>query len=356
MAFPPHLPAPSSNIKTHRKWQRIKMLLAATAFGLMAGLSGAAVMLGWIWPGLGGGDSWVISSGTNRWLNNSQMEEQVRIEMNDRMVMIYSEQKTVHAVGYLDEKNKLGEGVVLTSDGWVVMTESGEESSYKNWRVVLQNKSIFRVEKILTDRTSGLVYLKLAVLDKNIEFNNTQFKAINFNNDLLKSGDSLYVGENGQWYGAIVRLSRSQAKQLPHPDFVPTTFYELNVGVKPGRILANGQGRIVGISLGDGTVLPAQYISRTLDSILAKGKITFPTFGIEGWYNTERPIVIGTESISGFLVTKGSDAIKTGDVLIEVNGKIVDEVDLWYNMTNNKSARFKVWRAGKSLEITSSIK
>jgi len=132
MAFPPHLPAPSCNVASHRKWQRIKILLAAAVFGLVAGLSGAAIMLGWIWPGWGGGDDWMVSRVNNSWLNRTQLEERVRIEMADRVAVVYSRANVWHGANYFSETDKIGEASVVTSDGWLVMHYQGSVGGYKS--------------------------------------------------------------------------------------------------------------------------------------------------------------------------------------------------------------------------------
>ena len=73
--YPPHLPPPSCNLETHRRLRRLKILGAATFFGLIAGLTGASMMIAWIWPGYGGGDLWVVTEQTRSPLYRAQLEE-----------------------------------------------------------------------------------------------------------------------------------------------------------------------------------------------------------------------------------------------------------------------------------------
>lgn len=351
MAYPPHLPAPSCNVATHRKWQRIKILLAAAVFGLVAGLSGAAIMLGWIWPGWGGGDDWMVSRVNNSWLTHTQLEDRVRLEMVDRVAAVYTRVSSLHGVGYFSNDDKIGEAMVVTSDGWLVMRHSGSISGYKSWQVLF-NDEVYKITNILADQNAGLVYFKLAENKQVAGRDGAQFKIVSFDNNLTHVGDEVYVLQNGGWQYAIVKQLLTKAVSLPHADSAPVARYSLNINVESGEIVIDKSGKVIGVVTDNGLVLPAQYISRVLAGVLEKKIVFYPSFGLEGWFNFEQPIVVGTESLKGFLVTKGSSGdVRVGDVITEINGQIVNEENLWYNLNATSVARVKIFRIGKILEV-----
>lgn len=350
MSFPPHLPAPSCNVATHRKWQRVKILLAAAVFGLVAGLSGAAIMLGWIWPGWGGGEDWMVSRVNNSWLTHTQLEDRVRLEMVDRVASVYARANSMRGVGYFSNTDKIGEAMAVTSDGWLVMHYTGSVSSYKAWQVLL-NDQVYKITNILADQNTGLVYFKLAENKQLAGREGVQFKVVSFENDLAAVGDEVYVLQNGGWQYAIVKQLLPAAVKLPHADSTPVARYSLNIVVAPGEIVIDKSGKSIGVAVGNGLVLPARYISRVLAGVLEKKVVFYPTFGLEGWFNYEQPIVVDVESLKGFLVTKGSGLVLGGDVVTEINGEIVNEDILWYNLNTTAAVRVKVFRAGKVLEV-----
>jgi hypothetical protein len=350
MSFPPHLPAPSCNIITHRKWQRIKILSAAAVFGLAAGLSGAAIMLGWIWPGWGGGDDWMVSRVNNSWLSRTQLEERVRLEMVDRVAEVYARASNLRGVNYFSNNDKVGEAMVVTSDGWLVMYFPGSIAGYKYWQVLL-NDEVYKVTNILTDQNAGLVYFKLAENKQPAGRDGTQFKVVSFENNLVQAGDEVYVLQNNDWQYAIVKQLLPKAISVPHLDSAPVARYSLNINVLAGEIVIDKSGKSIGVVAEDGSVLPARYISRVLSGVLERKIIFYPSFGLEGWFSFEQPIAVGIESLKGFLVTKGSGEIRSGDVIVEINGQIVNEDNLWYNLNTTSAVRVKVSRMGKILEV-----
>lgn len=350
MAFPPHLPAPSCSIESHRKWQRIKILLLATFFGLAAGLSGAAIMLGWIWPGWGGGDDWVISRVNNSWLNRTQVEERVRLEMADRVAVVYERASVSRGVGYLDKDDRLGEAAIVTSDGWLVMYHPDSIASYKMWQVVLGGE-VYKVDSILSDKHTDLVYFKLLENKKVAGREGMQFKVISFENNLSRVGDEVYVLQNDNWQYAVVRQVLSRATAIPHIDSAPITRYSVNIDINPGELVIDKSGKTIGVATEGSVILPARYISRVLAGVLEKRAVVYPSFGLEGWFNSEQPIIVGTESVKGFFVSKGAEEIRGGDIILEMNGQVVDEDVLWYNINNTSAVRTKLKRADKVLEI-----
>ena len=99
----PHLPPKSSNVEAHRLWNRLKILLVIVVFSLLAGLSGASIMLGWIWPKFAEGDTW-ITSYTRPGLSRAQLEDRVREELSSRILGVYRGMGSINGANYLNKK------------------------------------------------------------------------------------------------------------------------------------------------------------------------------------------------------------------------------------------------------------
>lgn len=348
----PHLPPQSCNIEHHRKWQRIKILLAAAVFGLVAGMAGASMILGWIWPGFGGGDTWIMSRSVSS-VSHDLLDDRVRVELEDRIGVVYRDLSTASGLSYLSQDKKIGEAFFVSSDGWMALYYPAYDGAYKNWRVFLKNGSSFNVQKVLRDSNSNLVYLKIAPSDQG-----AQFKVMNFG-DSVKPLEDLFILNSNSWRHSSVISKTNHAFHLPHLDSAPSTAIEVNDNFEAGDIVVSTQGKMIGVISDSRFVLPSQYISGILPSILSAQKITYRTLGVQGWFSEEQPIIINNERTYGFAVARiflDSSNLKAGDVILEIDGVVADSDNLWYNIIGNQSVKLKVLRKGKIIEINQDIK
>jgi len=216
---------------------------------------------------------------------------------------------------------------------------------------VLLNNEVYKLTNILSDPQAGLVYLKLADNKQVTGREGAQFKVVVFGNELAHVGDEVYVLQNGEWQYAIIKQFLAHAESIPHLDSAPVTRYLVNINVEPGQMVIDKAGKVLGIAGKDNLILPARYVVRVLNGVLEKKIVFYPSFGLEGWFDNEQKIAVGNESLAGFAVTKGSGNVKAGDIITEINGLIVNEDNLWYNINATSAVRVKIMRAGKILEV-----
>lgn len=353
MVFPPpHLPPPSCNIKSHHRWQRLKLLGAAAFFGLLAGLSGASMMLGWIWPLYGEGDVWSVAQ-TRSTLSHSQLEERVKTELADRVATVYGAVSGVGAVSYFNAKDKMAEAVIVSSDGWLVMSALSARTDYKNWRVLLADGSVYSLEKILTDRYAGLVYLKLAL---GVDAGGRQFKVVSFS-DKISPLDEVFAYQDKNWRYGWIQYPVYNSAGRAHLDSAAGPSFALNGSFAPGAVVIGVQGRVLGFVGADGLLLPNNFLTRILPGVLSNQKIVYPSLGAEGWFSEEQPVIVGTEKVNGFMISRvwsaGSKLLR-GDVILEINGYVATPDNLWYNLSN-PTVRLKIWRNGKIMELDNKV-
>jgi len=352
MSFvPPHLPPPACNLEEHRKWQRIKLLLVAVIFGLFGGLAGASMLIGWVWPGFGGGDAWILSSNISN-TSHDVLDPRTRAELEDRTASVYRELAGTVGINYLSPDKKIGEAIFVSSDGWLTLYYPNYSGDYKNWRVLLNSGHSYSVQKVLKDTNSNLVYLKI-----NSEQSSAQFKVVNFG-DESKPLEDVYVYSHNSWHHTWINNKVVQSLRSPHLDSAPSTVIELNESFDDGDVVIGSQGKIVGVINSGRFVLPGQYIANVLPGVLGSQKISYRTLGAYGWFSDEQPIIVKNEIIAGFAVTKvflDTSKLKVGDIITEVNGQIANSENLWYNITSNQSLKLKVLRKGKIVEFTQSV-
>ncbi len=351
MTIPPHIPAPSCNISTHKQWQNIRVLLLAVIFGLFAGLTGAAIMLGWIWPSIGVGESWIGTS-DNLVSSRDTLSDNVRAESEDRLGTVYREVASSGGLNYLSNDKKIGEAVFISSDGWMAMYYPNFDGNYKNWKVLLKNGAYMGVQKALHDSYTNLVYLKVAATQAG-----AQFKVANFN-DQLKSGQDMFIHTSVNWRHSFFNDYSAQAFVYPHLDTAPSIVLKLNDSFETGSWVVDSSGKFVGVMAGGNNVLPNNYLTTVLSTVLSNQKIFYRTLGVSGWFSIEQPIVVGSERLNGFAVSKiiSAKELKVGDVIMSINGQLVSPDNLWYNINNYQSVKLQVWRKGKLIELVETTK
>src|SRR3989344_3959507 len=337
---PPHLPPKTSNIEVHRLWQRLKLLLVLVAFGLIAGMSGASMMLGWIWPRFAEGDTW-ITSNTRPGLSRAQLEDRVRAEVSSRIVSAHKGLAGLNGASYLNKK--IGDGIMLSSDGWLALYQPNYDGNYKNIYVVTGDGRVLQPEKALLDKYSGILYVKIK---------DGQFKVSGFN-DENSALDDVFIFHNSYWYHGSV-LYPSLSYQVPHLDSAPVLSYSLNGSFNVGEVVINNQGRVVGFVTEKNLLLPSFYLTRILPKVLSQQALSYPSLGVDGWFGDEQTIISEKTKIQGFMVTSvwsASNLLRRGDVLLEVNGRIVTPDNLWYNINNNQTVNVKILRGGKTADL-----
>ena len=353
MSIPPHIPAPSCDISAHKNWQNIKVILTAVLFGLFAGFTGAAIMLGWVWPNLNIGVNLTSTSGST-FSTRDNLADSVRAESEDRLGVVYRDLTTINTNGlsYLSNDKKIGEAVFISSDGWMALYMPNFDGNYKNWHVSLKNGSVYSVQKALRDSYSNIVFLKISSTQAG-----AQFKVANFNDELKKQED-LFVHSTVSWKHTFFVDYLNQAFVSPHLDSAPSVFVKTNDAFEKGDWVVDATGKFVGVVSDGALILPSRYISIVLPTVLSDQKINYRTLGVTGWFSTEQPIVVNNENLSGFVVAKVISAtqLKVGDVIVQVNNQVVSMDSLWYNVTNSQSLKLQVWRKGKLIDLLETIK
>jgi len=245
--------------------------------------------------------------------------------------------------------DQLGNGLILTSDGWIVTTDKVVGGDDTDLTVVLADKNIFPVVDIITDKASGAVFLKVDAAD---------LKVVKFGErDTWIPGEQLLVLANSLANGGLkvivsnleklnyqviskgqdlLQSTEKYSKKIVLANQVSNEFF--------GSPVINTSGEIVGLvydTKNGNTVLPSDYFSDILKSVLAVQEINRPLFGAtyldlahvlglssvisEG--RTAGAVLYG-EKKTVSAVKAGSPAekagLKPGDIITHVNDEPVD--------------------------------
>jgi serine protease Do len=253
------------------------------------------------------------------------------------------------------KEQSLGSGVIVSPDGYIITNNHVVEQA-DEVRVTLLDKRSFRAKVIGADPKTDVAVVKIDARDLPV----------------IRWGDSdkLQVGEfvlaignpfglsHTVTMGIISAVGRANVGIADYEDFIQT-----DAAINPGNSggpLVNTRGELIGINTaifsksggyqGIGFAVPANMVRLVMDQLEAKGKVTRGWLGVTIQELTpELSQKFGLSNGKGALVgdvAKGSPAekagIRRGDIILEYNGKKVNDVGNLRNMVAQSKVGAKV--------------
>jgi len=345
----PHLPERKENLELNDLFSRLRLIFLSVILALFAGLAGALVALGWVWPYAGEGDTWAMSQSRTS-LSLKQLEEMVKQEMGSRVVSVYKNSSMIYGTEYFEPENKLANAMIIGSDGWLVMYYPQAIPNYKNWKIVFDDGMVYQIEKVVKDNYADLLYVRVKPLvDKD-----KQFKIVSFSDKPINSGDEIYVFQDGNWHFSYIKFPVYLDATNSHLDSAPILTYSLNNNFKSGSVVINRQGRIIGIVNDDFTLLPYQAITHIMPSVLSDSKITYPSLQIKGWFSEEMPVRTTDGLTSALVVTKilnTKSPFRLGDIITAIDGQKISANTYYQNISSQENVTVNILRGDKPLEL-----
>src|SRR5579885_3432403 len=259
------------------------------------------------------------------------------------------------------EEHALGSGVIVRSDGYILtndhVIDGAEEIS-----VDLVDRRTFKAKLVGADKPSDLAVLK-------IEANNLPVLPLG-NSDQVRVGDVCLAVGNPLGIGETVTAGIISAKgrQTDLSDGSFEDFLQTDAPINRGNsggALVNTRGELIGINsqilspngggnIGIGFAIPSNMAKTVMTQLLAHGKVSRGQLGVTVQYITaDLAASLGLKQVEGVLVSgvrPGSAAekagIKTGDVILDLNGKAINDVN---------SLRNSVAAAGAGADVTLTI-
>jgi len=280
------------------------------------------------------------------------------------------------------EKDFLGSGIAVTSDGWILTHQSVvAEGGYV---AVTNDKRILETQKKVLDPFSPLVLIKVGV------DNLTPARFADLNG--LKPTDFLLVSRyTAQNHGSDMLKTTVQKfayhDQAKAADFLLSTekidhYLKISGDLESfynGGVLLNDKNEVVGLLFNSGKdfvnlAVPAYYLKSAVNNFLAKSEeilrsrlglsylslseaLGLPASVSEN--RTKGAVVLGDAKRNILAVAVGSPAeaagLKAGDIIIKVNNEEVDESNsltkLIQDYTSGQEITLTIIRAGQESQI-----
>jgi serine protease Do len=267
------------------------------------------------------------------------------------------------------KRKGLGSGFIINKDGYIV-TNNHVVQKAKDITVILYNKEQYPARVVGTDPKTDIALIK-------IEPKGTLTYVPLGDSDTLKEGESVIAIGNPFGLAETVTSGIVSAKGRvigagPYDDFIQTDA-SINPGNSGGPLM-NYHGEVVGINTaivataqGIGFAVPINMAKDILLQLNNKGKVTRGWLGVSIQEVTpELSKSFGLPDERGALVSDvlpGGPAekagFKRGDVILEVNGKLIKDYHelprIVASMSPAEKATFKVLRDGKEQTFMAEI-
>jgi serine protease Do len=250
----------------------------------------------------------------------------------------------------------MGSGVIVSKDGYV-LTNNHVVADAQEIKVSTSDRHNYTATVVGTDPKSDLAVIKIKDVDnlKPVEFGDSG--QLRLGDIVLAIGNPFGVGQTVTM-GIVSAKGRSDLGIEAYEDFIQT-----DAAINPGNsggALINSEGRLVGINTailsrsggyqGIGFAIPSNMASPIMDSLKKNGKV------VRGWLGVaiqdvdqELADAMKLPSATGILlsdVKPGTPAAKAGlvrgDVVLKVDGKVVDTSGQFRNMIAASGSKHKV--------------
>jgi serine protease Do len=265
------------------------------------------------------------------------------------------------------KEQSLGSGVIVSEDGYIVTNNHVIEKA-QEIKVLLLNKRDYKAKLIGADPKTDIAVIKIDAKG---------LTALPWgDSNKLKVGEIVFAIGNPfglnqtVTMGVISAVGRANVGIADYEDFIQT-----DAAINPGNsggALVNARGELIGINTailsrtggyqGIGFAVPSSMAQQVMDSLVKYKKV------VRGWLGVSIQEVtsdlaeeFGVKDLKGALVSgvmKGSPAekagIKQGDVILQYNGKVVEDTGHLRNMVSQTpigtTVKVRLLRQKKEIE------
>jgi putative serine protease PepD len=279
------------------------------------------------------------------------------------MMGIFKASPSVGGQNY-DLTTPLASGVVITSDGWLVVDWPKAESlgaNLSSFVAISKDKKTYQLEKVVADNFSGLVFVRLKGANS--------LPVANFAKALeLKRGQAVVTL---LWMGEARLSIINQFVRSANPNFSDNPFKQIVVNDAPANALlaVDLSGKVAGWKRGANFVT-VDYITMAIDYLLNNQKISPTSLGVN---YTDLDYVFSGKQIFGALITKDKKGIavikggvaekaglKEGDIITAIDeqelGRGISLSDVVATYQQGQKVTIKYLRGTDNKEVNVELK
>lgn len=271
----------------------------------------------------------------------------------------------INLADYYKLGQEVAEGMIITSDGWIVSKFTPESLNYA---IITQDKKVYLIDKIIKDSLTGFNFIHAAAKD---------LPVLKFaERSGIKSGQLALAVD---WSGSSLLTTVSDEKStddnfLFFSDSFPDEIILANEFSKgfSGQFIFNLSGEVIGALDSIGKIRPISHLEGAINSLLKEKDISRPSLGVN-YVDLSRLVNARSENnleqykngalisknLAGVSVVKGSAAgkagLKEGDIIISVEGVALDYnnnlTDVIQRLAAGSAVDVVYFRDGKEVEV-----
>jgi serine protease Do len=270
------------------------------------------------------------------------------------------------------KEQSLGSGVVVSPDGYIITNNHVVEKA-DEIKVTLYDQQVFNGKIVGTDPKTDIAVIKIPAENlpaiKWGDSDNLQVGEV-----VLAFGNPYSLGHTVTM-GIVSALGRANVGIADYEDFIQT-----DAAINPGNSggpLVNIKGELIGINTaifsrtggyqGIGFAVPSNMAKSVMTQLIKEGKVTRGWLGVTIQnFTPELAKEFGLDKTTGALVTdvfKESPAekadLKRGDVILEVDGKEIKNVETLRNIIAQSKVgskvKLKISREGKIFFVKATV-
>ncbi len=278
------------------------------------------------------------------------------VNIQKATVAIFSNVTTLNKEGFdlaqiMLADNALGQGLVLSSDGWIVTSKQVVGEAKTNLWVAAADGYLHKVEIMVADPVAPLVYLKIKAA--NLPATNfVDYGSLTLGEMVWATGFTNQASQPVLYTSQLAALNgrtvTNQSDLVSSSDKLDDKYLVDSAWPKnlAGAPVINIKGEVLGlVNIRPGetsAVLPTYHVSSVIDNLFASQQIKRPSLGVS-YVQADLMQPFGPESLKNLTgalvtqvkapsVTKGlkpvEQFIKAGDIILEVDGQKISERSL----------------------------
>lgn len=314
----PHLPPKTCDLRAHRTWLTLPMLLIVIVIAILTSLTMAVITVVWIAPPITPDAALQSTLRVGSFLSGTASLNSAEPFVTSRVWQVY-EQSAQASSGFYPQSYTPQSLMLISSDGWAVLTGTLGERDPEHIEVIDRHGRRYGVIETLYDPIGGFTYIHIDNVTDAPFFRFANWNALGVQSNIL-------LLENGMLQERTLGYTTTRTDVKEHAVWEQTVVHVFDQE-KAGVVAVTPSGELVGVINSEGTLVPSWYIDNQYRHVVGDKQTKYTGAAWQGYMvrGQGQTDAGGSRTIEGFYVTLPgpSDSLRAGDIVTDINGEPV---------------------------------